>query len=99
MPDRTHRSFPPFATLLPAAMLASVMAILSGGEAQSQTPPTPPPATQASTPQAATPQAATPQALAQQPVAVQPAPAPPAQENPGLINEIGKLLHKVPSPG
>ena len=83
MPDRTSQLLQPFG--------ASAVA------AWSQTPPAPPPVTQA--------EAA--QAVPGQPTPGQPAPAPseaaatptppPESENPGLIGEIGKLLRKLPA--
>jgi hypothetical protein len=94
MPDRTSRSLQPFGTPVLAAILLSTILVLTVGAAWSQTPQAPSPGTQAPVPQAA-PGQPTPS----QPTPSQPTPAanpPPEHENPGLIGEIGKLLHKLP---
>ena len=105
MPDRTSHPPQPFGASALAAIQLIVLLIvlaLSAGAARSQTPPAP----SAGTPPAASPGQATPN----QPPVGQPAPGPtaataatpPEPENRGLIGEIGKLFHKLPtlkSPG
>ncbi len=75
-------------------MLLSTIPLLTAGTAWSQ-PPLPP--SQATAPQAAAGQTAN-QSASGQSAPGQTAPGAPAKpENPGLIDEIGKLFHKLPS--
>jgi hypothetical protein len=87
MPDRTSQLFQPLRASALTVMLLSTISILTVGAAWPQTSPPPSPGTQAAAPPAPSGQAAAGQA----------APTPPPEpENPGLISEIGKLLHKLP---
>jgi len=87
MPDRTLHLPQPFGAAALAAILLSVMSLLTAGAAWSQTPPAAPAPTQPTALQAAP---ASGQATA--------APTPPAKpENSGLIDELGKLWHKLPT--
>jgi hypothetical protein len=84
MPDRTSQLLQPLRTSALTLILLSTIATLTSGAAWPQTPP---PAAQPAAPQAPAGQSAPGQA----------APAPqPEPENPGLIGELGKLLHKLP---
>jgi hypothetical protein len=86
MPDRTGHRFKLFGTQVVTAGLAwSMLAMLPG----------------AGWPQSASPPSPGVQSPAQQPAPAPPAPQqsdpPPREENPGLINEIGKLFEKSKS--
>ena len=103
MPDRTLHLPQPFGAAALAAILLSMMSLLTAGVAWSQTSPAAP--TQPAAPQAAPQQPASSSSASGQPASGQPAsgqaapaPTPPAKpENPGLIDEVRKLLHKLPT--
>jgi hypothetical protein len=106
MPDRTIPLPRPFAAAARAAILLSMISTSMSDRAWSQTPPAQAPQVQA--PQAQTPQQPTSSEAAptqpapnpsapNQPASSQAAAAPPKDENPGLISEIGKLLHRLPT--
>jgi hypothetical protein len=106
MPDRTLHLPQPFGAAALAAILLSMFLLLTAGAALSQTSPAAPAPTQPTAQQAAPHPAPSPSASGQpasgQPALGQatptPAPTPPAKpENPGLIGELGKLLHKLPT--
>jgi hypothetical protein len=80
------------------ATLAMSMSLLTAGTAWPQAT-SPPPALGVQEPaQQVSPQQASPQqVLPQQGAPAPPSPAPAREDNPGLINEIGKLLDKLPS--
>ncbi|MCK1512890.1 hypothetical protein IVB22_09945 [Bradyrhizobium sp. 190] len=86
MPDRTGHLFNLFGTQLATFSLGLSMLVIGSGAAW---------------PQAAPPSTLGLQSPAQQPVPAQPEPQqiepPPRDENPGLINEIGKLFEKSKS--
>jgi hypothetical protein len=84
MPDRTLHLPQPFGAAALAAILLSVMSLLTAGAAWSQTPPAAPAPTQPTAPQAA-------------PASGQATAAPTKPENSGLIDELGKLWHKLPT--
>ena len=89
------------ATAMPAiarATLAMSMSLLTAGTAWPQAT-SPPPALGVQEPaQQVSPQQASPQqVLPQQGAPAPPSPAPAREDNPGLINEIGKLFDKLPS--
>jgi hypothetical protein len=87
MSDRTSQLPQPLRTSALTLILLSAIATLTSGAAWPQTPQPPSPGTQAAAPQAPAGQSAPGQA----------APAPSTEpDNPGLIGEIGKLLHKLP---
>jgi hypothetical protein len=88
--DCARRLFQPFGISLLGAMLVPTILMLTFGAARSQTPPAPSAGMPAAVPQATPAQPAPGQA------APTPAP-PPAPENPGLVSEIGKLLHRLPT--
>ncbi|HUN97105.1 MAG TPA: hypothetical protein VMU69_12870 [Bradyrhizobium sp.] len=84
MPDRTSPLLQSLRACALTAILLSMISMLSAGAAWPQTTPPPLPGAQAA-------------ALPAAPAQAAPAPAPPPEpENPGLISEIGKLLHKLP---
>jgi hypothetical protein len=98
MPDRTLHLPQPFGAAALAAILLSMILLLTAGAAWSQTSPAAP--AQPTAPQAAPHQPAPSPSASGQPASGQAAPAspPPAKpENPGLIDELGKLWHKLPT--
>jgi hypothetical protein len=100
MPDRTNHSLQSFRISARTAILLSMISILSAGAAWSQTSPAPSAGTQAAPPQAVSGQPTPNQPASGQPAPGQAAPAPtppPEPAKPGLIDEIGKLLHKLPT--
>ncbi len=97
MPDRISHSPQPFGIAARTVIRLSIISTLSAGAAWSQTPPAPSAATQAATPQTAPAQPNPGQPAPAQPAPPQAAPPPPTPEKPGLISEIGKLLHKLPT--
>jgi hypothetical protein len=88
--DRTSQFFEPFSAQVASAAAAMLVLTVAAGTAWSQT---------ATPPSSRETQAPIQQAAPDQPVPVQrePEPPPPPQENPGLINEIGKMFRKLPA--